>query len=161
MKIIAILALSALTAFAEEPSTNITAHPGQLLVVGQMDESGVVTPTQKVIDVLQPILNVTNPDTRTQELLSGLIALATTAFGLWMRYQKIKATAAHVGTIQGVEEIRTGLQQTEKGRELDAKVVEALIRHQEATGSSALIQKLIEKHTGGTTSKAEIKTLLE
>jgi hypothetical protein len=160
MKIIAILALSALTAFADEPTTNMAARPGQLLVVGQMDEKGVITPAPKVIDVLQPILNVTNPDTRTQELLSGLIALATTAFGLWMRYQNLKNQAALVGTIQGVEEIRTALQSSDKGKDLDAKIVEVLQRKQEASGAISVVQKLLEKHTGSTTASPQIKDLL-
>lgn len=160
MKIIAILFLFSLTAFAQEPSTNNTAHLGQLLVVGQMDEKGVITPAQKVIDVLQPIFNVTNPDTRTQELLSGLIAIATTAFGLWMRYQKLKNQAALVGTIQGVEEIRTALQSSDKGKDLDAKIVEVLQRKQEASGAISVVQKLLEKHTGSTTASPQIKDLL-
>jgi hypothetical protein len=160
MKTIVILVLSALAAFAREPSTNITAHPGQLQIVGQMDESGVVTPNPRVIDVLQPILNITNPDTGTQELLSGLVALATTAFGLWMRYQKLKNQAALVGTIQGVEEIRTALQSSDKGKYLDAKIVEVLQRKQEASGAISVVQKLLEKHTGSTTASPQIKDLL-
>lgn len=159
MKILLLVLSIALSASAQ--TTNLVAHPAQLQIMGQMDEAGAITSNPRLVDVLQPIVQITNPDTRTQELLSGLIALATTAFGIWMRYQKTKATAAHIGTIQGVEEIRTALQQTEKGRELDAKVVESLIRHQEATGTSKLVQQLIEKHTGSTSSKAEIKTLIE
>lgn len=160
MKILFVLLFSALAAIAQ-PVTNLVAHPGQLQIAGQMDESGAITANPRTIDVLQPIVQVTNPDTRTQELLSGLIALATTAFGIWMRYQKAKATAAHIGTIQGVEEIRAGLRQTEKGRKLDAKVVETLRRHQEALGAAPVVEKLIEKHTGFTQSAHSIQTLVE
>jgi hypothetical protein len=159
MKIL-LIPLLALPLLAQEPTTNLVAHPGTLQIAGEMDENGVITPGAKTIPVLQPIVQVTNPDTRTQELLSGLIALATTAFGIWMRYQKAKNQAALVGTIQGVEEIRTALQSTEKGKELDAKIVEALQRRQEATGAIQVVQKLIEKHTGSTTSSPQIKDLL-
>jgi hypothetical protein len=163
MKILLLLcAFLSVSVLAQEPVTNpiAIAHPGQLQIMGQADENGVFTAAPRTIDVLQPIYQVTNPDTRTQELLSGLLALATTAFGLWMRYQKLKNQAALVGTIQGVEEIRTALQATEKGKELDTKIVEVLQRKQEATGAISVVQKLIEKHTGSTTASPQIKDLL-
>jgi hypothetical protein len=163
MKILLLLcAFFSVSMLAQEPVTNQTAivHPGQLQIMGQADENGAFTAAPRTIDVLQPIYQVTNPDTRTQELLSGLLALATTAFGLWMRYQKLKNEAALVGTIQGVEEIRSNLQSTEKGKELDAKMVGILRRKQEATGAISVVEKLIEQHTGSTTTASQLKELL-
>jgi hypothetical protein len=91
-------------------------------------------------------------------VIAAAIGGIGTAAAAWM--SKRKTTHGLVGTIQGIDEFRRGLQGTEQGRALDAELTRLLSRAQVDWGSVELIKRMLEEHTGYTKDQGKVAELL-
>ena len=94
----------------------------------------------------------------------GAFGTVAAAIQTWIARRNAKKADANetglIATMKGIEEIRVALRQTEKGKELDAKIVNALKTAQDEYGAMDVVKKLIEEHTGFTTRQVDLSKLI-
>ena len=143
-----------------QPIYNVTTVPAhdQVQIVGWQKDEAKFQTGQTLLSMI--------PD--AGPALAALFgAGGTLAAGIqtWIARRNAKKADANekglIGTIQGVEQIRSALQLTDKGKELDAKMLEALKKAQADYGAVEVVQKLIEQHTGYTTKQVNLAGLLD